>query len=233
MSSASSSAAWRGRNDRAGVGTVAEVLTGSASDKVVSRGLDRLKSYNLLGDYRTKQVIAMLHRLIESGLVQQVNIGDDPRFKLVRLTAAGVKVMKGQAPAPSPLADLLPKRAPARSSYSGGAASSAAPTQLDAGGQERFDRLRRARLGLASERGLPPYCICNDQTLRLIAHGSPRTSQELEAVKGMGPRKVAMYGDALLAALDGAPTEDGPRFVPDSEHAASPRDEWPSQHADG
>ncbi len=218
------------QNDRAGVGTVAEVLTGSNSEKVVSRGLDKLKSYNLLGDFRTKQVIAMLHRLIESGLVQQVNSGDDPRFKLVRLTAAGVKVMKGQAPAPSPLTDLLPRRTPSRASYA--TSSTAAPTQLDADGQERFDRLRRARLGLASERGLPPYCICNDKTLRLIANDCPRSSGELEAIKGMGPRKVSMYGDALLAALDGTKQDYGPRFVPDAEHAASPQDEWPSRHTD-
>ncbi len=209
-------------NDRAGVGTVAEVLAGSRSEKVTARGHDRLSVYGLLSSYRVKQIIAMLHRLIESGLVQQVT-GRESHFKLVKLSAAGVQVMKGIAPAPAPLVDLVP-----RSSYQRPAASNVEiATTLDHAAQNRFQKLKATRLTLARECGLPPYCICNDKTLRAIASSAPSTARELEAVKGMGPRKVAMYGEAILAALgesESTTSATGLRYVPD----AAPASEWPS-----
>jgi len=66
---------------------------------------------------------------------------------------------------------------------------------------ERFARLRKARLRLAQERQLPPYCICHDRTLKLIARYAPRDAETLEQIKGMGPHKVRMYGERLLQAV--------------------------------
>jgi pyrroline-5-carboxylate reductase len=58
-----------------------------------------------------------------------------------------------------------------------------------------------ARAGLARDRQLPAYCICHDRTLRQIARVSPADLKALEQIKGMGPMKVKIYGEALLAAL--------------------------------
>jgi ATP-dependent DNA helicase RecQ len=225
-------------NGRVGVGTVAEVLGGSESEKVRRWGFDRLTVYGLLRTKTVKQVIAMLHRMIESGLVQQVPLEGDKRIPVVKLTAAGVNVMKGQAPPPAPLADLVPQRG--ASSYGtsaragggrrGGGRGDVDEMPLDRAATDRFNRLREVRAELARERDLPAYCICHDQTLRAIAAAAPAGERELAAIRGMGPRKVAMYGQALLGALRGAgspltghPTAARePRFVPD---AAS---EWPS-----
>jgi superfamily II DNA helicase RecQ len=54
---------------------------------------------------------------------------------------------------------------------------------------------------MARERQLPPYCICHDRTLKLIARFAPSSPQALEAIKGMGPMKVKIYGEKLLAAI--------------------------------
>src|SRR5688572_10260345 len=97
-------------NGRVGVGAVAEVLSGSESEKVRRWDFDRLSVYGLLRTMKVKQVIAMLHRMIEAGLVQQVPLEGDKRIPVVKLTAAGVNVMKGQSPPPAPLADLVPRR---------------------------------------------------------------------------------------------------------------------------
>jgi len=67
--------------------------------------------------------------------------------------------------------------------------------------QDRFERLRAVRAQLAKERDLPPYVICHDKTLKLIAQSMPADPDALEQVKGMGPHKVKMYGPALLEAL--------------------------------
>ena len=67
----------------------------------------------------------------------------------------------------------------------------------------RFEKLRSARAELARARDLPPYCICHDSTLRLIARFAPKNLQGLEQIKGMGPYKVQLYGERLLEALKG------------------------------
>jgi ATP-dependent DNA helicase RecQ len=77
----------------------------------------------------------------------------------------------------------------------------------------RFERLRAARSELARGRQLPPYCICHDSTLKLIAKDAPASATRLEQIKGMGPHKVRMYGDALLSAVRDEPVSDEPRYV--------------------
>ena len=73
--------------------------------------------------------------------------------------------------------------------------------QLTPDAEHRFERLRRARGELAKAQQVPAYVICHDRTLRLIAQHAPADARALEQVKGMGPHKVKMYGEALLEAM--------------------------------
>ena len=75
---------------------------------------------------------------------------------------------------------------------------------LDAEAAKRFERLRAVRLRLAREQEVPPYVICKDATLKLIAQSAPGDAEELERVKGMGPYKVKTYGPAFLEAMQDA-----------------------------
>ena len=186
-----------------GVGVVAEVLAGAQNEKTQRWGFDQLSVYGLLRIYPTKRIIAMLHRLMESGLARQRD--PDRNFRpIVELTAAGVAVMKGEQPPPASLIDIVPGH---------GFSSESAPRrerriipedvgyQPDPDAIARFERLRAARMELARDRQLPPYCICHDSTLKLIARFAPGDAEALEQIKGMGPMKVKMYGDRLLAAM--------------------------------
>ena len=66
---------------------------------------------------------------------------------------------------------------------------------------QRFERLRAARTQIARDKQIPPYCVCHDSTLKLIAHFAPTDAEALADVKGMGPYKVKQYGEAFLEAL--------------------------------
>jgi ATP-dependent DNA helicase RecQ len=188
-----------------GVGVVADVLTGQTNEKTTRWGFDQLSVFGLLRIYAAKRVIAMLHRLIEAGLARQRD--PDRNFRpVVELTPAGVAVMKGEQPPPAPLIDLLPRSSRAsttsprvRSEKLGD--NGLEDEQLDPETLARFERLRTVRLDLARDRQLPPYCICHDRTLKLIARHAPRDSETLEQIKGMGPHKVRMYGDQFLKAV--------------------------------
>ena len=75
-------------NEKVGVGTVAEVLGGSDNEKIRRWNYQSLSVHGLLRDKTVKQVIAMLHRLIESGLVQQVPLDGERNMPVVKITAA-------------------------------------------------------------------------------------------------------------------------------------------------
>lgn len=64
-----------------------------------------------------------------------------------------------------------------------------------------FEELRRWRGEVASSKSVPAYSVFADSTLRLIAILKPSTLPQLSAVHGVGPVKLAEYGDALLRVV--------------------------------
>ncbi|WP_187367786.1 MULTISPECIES: RecQ family ATP-dependent DNA helicase [Enorma] len=66
---------------------------------------------------------------------------------------------------------------------------------------ELFERLRALRRSLAQERGVPPYIVCSDKTLRGLCRRRPATREELLDVPGIGEAKASEYGEAFLQAI--------------------------------
>jgi len=64
-----------------------------------------------------------------------------------------------------------------------------------------YERLRAWRKRVAAERGVPPFLVFPDATLQAVAEVRPRTLDDLACVKGIGPAKLAGFGEALLAAV--------------------------------
>jgi ATP-dependent DNA helicase RecQ len=186
-----------------GVGVVADVLAGSDNQRTQKWGLDRLPTFGALRVHSSKRIIAMLHRVLESGLARQRD-PDGVKFRpVVELTPPGIAVMRGDEPPPAALADLLPRRPdPPRAVHR----EVQTPTVeiMDDQAQERFERLRELRARIAHERGLPAYVICHDSTLRQLAAQLPRDPAALAGIRGMGPFKIKMYGDAFLDVLRNA-----------------------------
>jgi ATP-dependent DNA helicase RecQ len=207
-------------NGKFGVGVVAEVLTGAETERNLRWGLTSLSTFGLLKQHPAKRVIAMLHRVMESGLARQRD-PDGVKFRpVMELTAAGVAVMKGTAPPPASLADLVPQRREPTSRFasSGGpdpfngisrrppraaTGEDAEEFQSDPETDARFAKLKEVRTGLAREKQIPAYCVCHDSTLRAIAKAAPADIEGLQGIKGMGPFKVQQYGEAFLAAVRG------------------------------
>jgi ATP-dependent DNA helicase RecQ len=216
-------------NGRFGVGAVAEVLTGSESERTRKWQLDQLSVYGLLRAHSIKRVIAMLHRLLEAGLARQRDPEGTRFMPVIELTAYGIQVMKGEAPPPASLIDIVPRQS-SRELGTNPRAVGTNPrarrgeTQLiaddgdepfDPAAVARFERLRQARTQLARDRQLPPYCICHDTTLKQIARHAPDSLDKLQQIKGMGPHKVKLYGEALLAAMREKDAGESVRYVPD------------------
>lgn len=79
------------------------------------------------------------------------------------------------------------------------------PSDLDT---ELLDRLRDWRSRVAAVQKVPAYVIFTDATVVALAERRPTRSQELLAIAGIGPRKLGLYGDAVLALVAGAGVDD-------------------------
>jgi ATP-dependent DNA helicase RecQ len=178
---------------RFGVAHVANVLVGSDSDPVTSRGHHQLTTFGLLKDMTVPEVRGYIEQLIAHGLLRQT----DDAFPVVALTDAGVMLMKDAGSVPDltlarqrrPVKDRLPKRSRVETE---------SWQDVD---RDLFERLRTVRLDIARSRGVPPYVIFHDTTLREMARLRPTTMDALHGIRGVGARKAEDLGEIFLAAI--------------------------------
>lgn len=71
-----------------------------------------------------------------------------------------------------------------------------------------FERLRQWRLARSGEDKVPAFVVFTDATLQLIAEHLPSDDQELRRISGVGPSKIAKYGDEVLALLSGNESDE-------------------------
>ncbi|MGC9523539.1 MAG: RecQ family ATP-dependent DNA helicase, partial [Anaerolineae bacterium] len=107
---------------------------------------------------------------------------------MIELTQAGKAALAN----PASLEEIAP--APARPTT-----SEPAPEQpID---EALFEQLRAWRLAEAKAQSTAPFVIFHNSVLRRIAAAKPRSKDTLLAIKGVGSRKLARYGDAILTLV--------------------------------
>jgi DNA helicase-2/ATP-dependent DNA helicase PcrA len=79
------------------------------------------------------------------------------------------------------------------------------PSTLD---EELLERLHEWRLRVAAEQRVPAYVVFTDATMTALAERRPDRSEELAGIAGIGPRKLGLYGDAVLSLIAGAAVDD-------------------------
>jgi ATP-dependent DNA helicase RecQ len=183
---------------RFGVAHVANVLCGSETEAITSRRHHELTTYGLLREAPSPEVRGYIEQLIAHGFLRQT----DDAFPVVALTGRGVELMKDPASG-SDLA-LARQRRPAKGKVQKRSRIESESWQdVD---RDLFDRLRAVRLEIARARGVPPYVIFHDTTLREMARLRPKTIGELHGIRGIGARKAEDLGETFLAAIRVSPS---------------------------
>jgi ATP-dependent DNA helicase RecQ len=178
---------------RFGATHVASIVRGHASDQVVSRGHDQLSTFGLLQDAPIGEVRGYIEQLVGRGLLRQA--GD--QYPVLALTQLGVDLLKDPDVCPDLV--LARQRAPQKGAARAKSKAEAESWQdVDHG---LFDRLRAVRLEIARSRGVPPYVIFHDATLREMARRRPRSYDALLEIKGVGVRKAEELGQVFLDAI--------------------------------
>ncbi len=177
---------------RFGAAHVTNVLRGSDSEQVRSRGHHELSVFGLMKDATIDELRGYVDQLLAHGLLQQG--GDE--YPILQITDEGLALLKDAAAAPD--LTLARQKRPDRRLPKRARVETEGWEGVD---RELFEELRVLRLEIARRRRVPPYVIFHDTTLREIARSKPKTKEELRHVYGVGDRKAEDLGDLVLAVV--------------------------------
>jgi DNA helicase-2/ATP-dependent DNA helicase PcrA len=110
---------------------------------------------------------------------------------------------------PSPfLAEIRPRTGPGAAAPPPRARPDRSPAAEEGG--PLFEALKAWRRDRARDGAVPAYVVFADRTLAEIARVRPAGPAELLGVHGVGPSKIARYGEEVLALVRSHPPEDAP-----------------------
>jgi ATP-dependent DNA helicase RecQ len=198
--------------ERFGGGHVTDVLRAADTDRVRKLAHDQLSTFGLLKDHTARQVRDWIGQLVQLGLLDQT----EDEYPVLRLNDESWQVLRKQQ-------DVRLTRA--------GVATASRKSRTEEVSWEGvnthvFDALKDWRRATAVAKGVPPYTIFSDSTLRDISRIRPSTPERLRAISGIGDIRLKEHGADILRivaevcrahnlttdnALTGAPTPQRPR----------------------
>ncbi len=180
---------------RFGVGYVVDVLLGRNNERIRRFGHDRLSTYGIGTELNEHEWKGLFRQLMARGYLDI----DDEGYGSLRLTERCRPLLKGQESVQLRTLERQPKEKRRKERVRGG---------LRPQDEALFEALRGMRRQLAEEQGVPPYVIFHDQTLEQFCRLRPANIEGLQRISGMGERKIAEYGQAVLRCVAEHPLDD-------------------------
>jgi ATP-dependent DNA helicase RecQ len=164
-----------------GINHIVEILTGASTEKIRRFQHDQLSTYGIGSEHTRKEWSAIARELVRMGFLRQ----NPATFNTVELTTTGSNALRSrqQVMLTRPM-----KTSDATSVRQGAIACD----------EELFAALRQLRKRIADERGVPPYVIFSDVTLRHMARQYPLEPATLGRVSGVGAVKLRDFGTAFI-----------------------------------
>jgi ATP-dependent DNA helicase RecQ len=178
-------------DQRFAAGHVIDVLRGAESERITQWHHASLTVYGVGSDRSEQEWRAILRQAIALGLVTV----DHEQFSSLKLTEAARAVLKGEKKV-----QLRQYQKPVKQKRQA-APRGYAELDLSKSEQALFDKLRWWRVETARAHGVPAYVVFQDATLREIAKVKPASLDELRGVSGVGEKKLASYGDEIVALI--------------------------------
>ncbi|WP_299591583.1 DNA helicase RecQ [uncultured Microbulbifer sp.] len=178
---------------RFGAAHVIDVLRGADTEKIRQFNHNQLSTYGIGADLSGNEWRAVTRQLVVRGYLR-VNA---EAFNALQLTEQCRPVLRGEE---NLQLRTLPKT-PAKSAKGTGESRSRAPVEIAEEDLPLWDALRALRKSLAEERGVPPYVVFHDATLREMLSARPRNEAEMLAISGIGDSKLARFGEPFLDLL--------------------------------
>ncbi|MGW2519475.1 DNA helicase RecQ [Streptomyces sp. NPDC001617] len=227
----------RERGQKFGAVQIVDILLGKRTGKVIQFDHDQLSVFGIGQDLEEGEWRGVVRQLLAQGLLAVE--GD---YGTLVLTEASGSVLRREREVPLRKEPKKPAtaRSASGSSGKGERKAKAAAAELPEALQPAFEALRGWRAEQARENGVPAYVIFHDATLREIATIWPTSVGQLGGISGVGEKKLATYGEGVLAVLaslgeapDAAPTAaDAPGAALTAADAPGAEDDWPEMDAE-
>ncbi|MEV4779363.1 DNA helicase RecQ [Burkholderia sp. LMU1-1-1.1] len=179
-------------DQRFAAGHVIEVLRGIETERIKTWHHDSLSVFGIGADRSEQEWRAILRQAIALGLVTV----DHESYSSLKLTDAARPVLKG-----GQKVQLRQYQKPVKQKSAGRASKGYVESDLSTAEQAIFDKLRWWRVETARAHDVAAYIIFNDATLREIAKARPTTLSDLRGISGVGEKKLASYGDEIVAMI--------------------------------
>ena len=175
---------------RYGIQIVIGTLLGANRVRLRELGMMNYESYGSLKEKKEADLCALISQMVSEGYLRQT----EEQYSVLKLgdTAPLMKedarVMLRTWKAKEP--EKKKKTAKVKSTDG-----------LTSAGSELFEVLRKLRMEIARENGVPPYIVFNDKTLIDMCVKLPATEEEFLEVSGVGENKRKKYGRQFLDAI--------------------------------
>ena len=175
---------------RYGIQIVIGTLLGANRVRLRELGMMNYESYGSLKEKKEADLRALISQMVSEGYLRQT----EEQYRVLKLgdTAPLMKedarVMLRTWKAKEP--EKKKKTAKVKSTDG-----------LTSAGSELFEVLRKLRMEIARENGVPPYIVFNDKTLIDMCVKLPATEEEFLEVSGVGENKRKKYGRQFLDAI--------------------------------
>ncbi|MFJ8656489.1 DNA helicase RecQ [Streptomyces rochei] len=217
----------RERGQKFGAGQIIDILLGKRTAKVIQFDHDQLSVFGIGEELTEGEWRGVARQLLAQGL-----LAVEGEYGTLVLTEASGEVLRREREVPLRKEPKKPASTRASGGGRGDRKAKAAAAELPAELLPAFEALRTWRAEQAREQGVPAYVIFHDATLREIATAWPTSIGQLGGISGVGEKKLATYGEgvlAVLAALEGpgAAADPAPGGASAGSVSGPGADDWP------
>ena len=187
-------------NQQIGTHTLIDILKGSASQEIIEKGYDKIKTYGAGREIPARDWQDYLLQMLNLGYFE-IAYNENNHLKI---TEAGKKVLFGRTTAQ--LVIIKREDKPARTKKN---VRSRTTEQTPLFGQNNFENqddrvfeaLRQLRKKLADAQAIPPYIILSDKTLHQLATLKPTSIEAFGEISGIGEYKKEKYGKDFVTLI--------------------------------
>lgn len=182
--------------ERFGRRKIAAMLTGKIEE--LPDSLVSLTTTGLLSEHEPQLIEKWIDSLVGAGaLVTSPDI-----YRTLRLSSRGRNVMAGRETSFTLLVPTVRVKAAGRGRKAA-RTTQATPSlvPIPEPDETLLNALRAWRRDEARTRAIPAYVILHDKTIDAIARHRPQSQRDLAGIPGIGPAKLAQYGDAIMKVL--------------------------------
>lgn len=188
-------------DEQIGTRTLIDILKGYASQEVIEKGYDKLKTYGVGRDVPGKDWQDYLLQMLNLGYFE-IAYNENNHLKI---TEAGKKVLFGKERAQLVVIkreESYGKKGSAKENKTASPTPLFTPTVFEDEDEGLFEALRQLRKKLADQLAIPAYIVLSDKTLHLLALKKPGDMEAFGEISGIGEFKKEKYGKDFLAVIN-------------------------------